>query len=90
LAFNTVQTHCLYLYCDGFAQSIKLWKQKTPLVGKYIPTNAQPIIEERPLLGNGPVNTSRGNEYATTGEAVFPVIYAVFVVTQRALNTSQQ
>jgi hypothetical protein len=24
-------------YCDGFAQSIKLRSQKTPLLGKHIP-----------------------------------------------------
>lgn len=48
------------LYCDGFAQSNKLWRQKTPTLGK-----AQTTIKEYPLLGNGPVNAYRGNEYAT-------------------------
>jgi hypothetical protein len=23
-------------YCDGFAQSIKLWSQETPLLGKHV------------------------------------------------------
>jgi hypothetical protein len=54
-------------YCDGFAQSIKLWSQKNSLLGKHIPTNAQPTIEGHSLLGKGPVNTSRGNEHTTIG-----------------------
>jgi hypothetical protein len=76
-------------YCDGFAQSIKLWNQETPLLGKHVPTNAQPTIEGHPLLGNGPVKATRGNEYATIREAVFSVIRVVLVATQRALNTLQ-
>jgi hypothetical protein len=43
------------------------------MLGKHVPTNAQPTIEGHPLLGNGPLNSSRGNEYATIGEAVFSV-----------------
>jgi hypothetical protein len=39
---------------------------ENPLLGKHVPTNAQPTIEGHPLRGIGPVNTSRGNEYATT------------------------
>jgi hypothetical protein len=52
-------------YCDGFPQRIKLWSQETPLLDKHVPTKAQPTIEGYPLLGNGPVSTSRDNEYAT-------------------------
>jgi hypothetical protein len=55
-------------YGDGFAQSIKLWSHKNTLLPKHVPTNAQPIIEGHPLLDNGSVNTSRGNEYATIGQ----------------------
>jgi hypothetical protein len=55
--------------------------------GKHVLTNVQPTIEGHPLLGNGPVNASRGNEYATIGEAVFSVVRAVLVVMQRALDT---
>jgi hypothetical protein len=44
------------------AQNIKLWSQKNPLLGKYVPTNAQPTTEGHPLLGNGPVNRSHDNE----------------------------
>jgi hypothetical protein len=36
-------------YCDGFAQSIKLWGQKTPLLGKHIPEVKQSTIELRLL-----------------------------------------
>jgi hypothetical protein len=28
-------------YFDGFVQSIKLWSQETPLLGKHVPTKAQ-------------------------------------------------
>jgi hypothetical protein len=59
------------------------------LLGKHVATNAQPTIEGHPLLGNGPVNTSCGNEYATVREAVFSVVRAVLVATQRVLNTLQ-
>jgi hypothetical protein len=31
-------------------------------LGKHFSTNAQPKKQEHPLLGNGSVNTSRGNE----------------------------
>jgi hypothetical protein len=33
-------------YCDRFAQSIKLWSQKTPLLGKHVQTNTRPTIQE--------------------------------------------
>jgi hypothetical protein len=42
-------------HCDGFVQSIQLWSQKTPLLGKDVPTNAQPTTERHPLLGKGHV-----------------------------------
>jgi hypothetical protein len=62
---------------------------EAPLLGKHVPTNAQPKKEGYPLLGNRPVNTSRGNEYETTGDAMFSVVRAVLVAMQRALNTLQ-
>jgi hypothetical protein len=64
-------------------------EQETPLLGKHVPINAQPTTKGHPLLGKGPANTSRGNKYATIGEAVFSVVRAALVATQRALNTLQ-
>jgi hypothetical protein len=29
------------LNCNGFAQSIKLWSQKTSLLSKHVPTNTR-------------------------------------------------
>jgi hypothetical protein len=55
-------------YSDGFAQNIKLWSQKTPLLSKHVPTNAQPTTEGHPLLGNAPTSTCRGKEYAIIEE----------------------
>jgi hypothetical protein len=34
-------------YCNGFAKNIKLWSQETPLLGKQIPRNTLPTIQER-------------------------------------------
>jgi hypothetical protein len=39
---------------------------ENPLLGKNFQTNTRPTIGH-PLVGIGPVNTSRGNEYATIG-----------------------
>jgi hypothetical protein len=78
----------MFLYCDGFAESIKLWSQVTPLLGKRIPTSTQPTIEGHPLPGK-PVNISRGNKYPTVWEAVSSVVRAVLVATQCTLNTLQ-
>jgi hypothetical protein len=33
------------IYCDEFAQSMKLWSQRNPLLGKHVPT-----IQERCFL----------------------------------------
>jgi hypothetical protein len=52
-------------YCDGFAQA-----RKPRLLGKHVPTKDQPTTEGHPLLGNGPVNISRGNEYGKNRVAV--------------------
>jgi hypothetical protein len=41
------------------------------------------------LIGLYELASSSGKEYATIGEAVFSVIRAILVVTQRALNTLQ-
>jgi hypothetical protein len=41
--------------CDGFAQSIKLWSQKNPLLGKHIPEVARSTIELR--LANVSIST---------------------------------
>jgi hypothetical protein len=56
------------------------------LLVKHVQTNLQPTIEGHSLLGKGPVNVSRDIKYATIGEAVFSLIRAVLVVTQRALT----
>jgi hypothetical protein len=40
--------------CDGFAQSIKLWSQKTPLLGTRVQTNTRPNIQERCFLCGSP------------------------------------
>jgi hypothetical protein len=34
-------------YCDGFAQSIKVWSQKNPLLGKHVQTHMRPTIQQR-------------------------------------------
>jgi hypothetical protein len=39
-----------FKYCDGFAQSIKLWSQKSPLLGKHVQRNTGPKILERCFL----------------------------------------
>jgi hypothetical protein len=58
------------IYCDGFAQSINLWNQKTPLLGnKHIPNAATNVTNSMNALpGDGFVNTV---QHSTIDEAVF-------------------
>jgi hypothetical protein len=68
-------TSCLHLQCRRVSQS--RMRQKNQAAGikqSYLLSTpldyrcfVWPTMEGHPLLGNGPVNTSRGNEYATIG-----------------------
>jgi hypothetical protein len=69
IAWDLCVLHSFRILCfafkahsDGFLQNIKPWSQKNLLLGKHDPIHAQPTIGGYPLLGNGPVNTSGGNE----------------------------
>jgi hypothetical protein len=40
-------------------------------IGKHVPTNPHLAIEERPLLGNRPVNINHSNDHATVERLFF-------------------
>jgi hypothetical protein len=55
---NYIRIHIIYIVTYNTIARQRLCK--------HVPTNAQPTVGH-PSLGNGPVDTSRGKEYATVG-----------------------
>jgi hypothetical protein len=76
----TLVSSGLSLYCDGFAQSIKLWSQETPLLGKHVQAYTRLTIRQKRCFLCGPLRDSLLGNWVVTrlyNSRVSGVFYAV-------------
>jgi hypothetical protein len=64
------------------------WAVARTRIGKHVLTNPHPTIEDRPLLGNRPVNTHHGNDFSTIEIVFYGVRAEELSLTQLTLQKS--